>query len=307
MEAREQLLQDLITLRDYIRWAVSRFTEEKLHFGHGTDNAWDEAVYLVLNSLHLPSDINPAVLDARLTRHERERLIGVLEQRIVERLPAPYITGESWFCGLRFEVDPRVLIPRSPIGELIQRHFEPWLARSPEHIADLCTGSGCIGIACAAFFDDARVDLVDISAEALEVAARNIEAHGLEDRVRALRSDLFDQLAPARYDLIVTNPPYVDAGDMASLPPEYRHEPSLALEAGEDGLDLVRRILRQAPDFLTEDGWLVCEVGNSEEHLLASFPEVPFIWPDFEHGEGGVFLISAAELCKHRASFEQDQ
>lgn len=303
MESREKLLNTLITVRDYIRWGVSRFTEGRLHFGHGTDNAWDESVYLVLHTLHLPAEVYPAVLDARLTEDERLRVLLVLETRVRERLPAPYITGEAWFCGLRFKVDERVLIPRSPIGEMIGASFEPWLTRLPERILDLCTGSGCIGIACAAHFEDAEVDVSDISEDALALARDNIATHGLGERVRAFRSDIFDQLPPARYNLIVSNPPYVDQPDMDSLPAEYRHEPRLALAAGADGLDLVRRILYRAPDFLTDDGLLVCEVGNSEEHLLAQYPDVPFIWPEFERGEGGVFVITAQDLRDHRHLF----
>ncbi|SEF76800.1 50S ribosomal protein L3 N(5)-glutamine methyltransferase [Marinobacterium lutimaris] len=292
------LLDELESIRDYIRFSLSAFHEYGVFFGHGTDNAWDEAVQLVLNAVHLPWDTRPDVLDARLTRSERRRVLEYLRQRVQERKPLPYITGEAWFMGLPFNVDERVLIPRSPIGELIENSFEPWLRPGPvERVLDLCTGSGCIGIATAFAFPEAEVDLVDISADALEVAEKNIARHQLQDRVFAVESDLFDGIAAGtRYDLIVSNPPYVDEADLSSMPSEFQHEPDLALGSGPDGLDITRRILRQAADFLTDDGLLIIEVGNSEVHLMEQYPELPLMWVELESGGNGVFTITAPEL-----------
>ena len=292
------LLDELESIRDFIRFTLSHFHEQGLYYGHGTDNAWDEAVQLVLNAVHLPWDTRPEVLDARLTRSEKRRILEYLRQRVLERKPLPYITGEAWFMGLAFKVDERVLIPRSPIAQLIEQHFEPWLRPGPvERVLDLCTGSGCIGIATALTFAEAEVDLVDISADALEVARINIDRYELGDRVQAMESDLFAALDPSRpYDLIVSNPPYVDAADLASMPAEYRHEPALALGSGVDGLDITRQILRQAGDYLTDDGLLVVEVGNSEVHLMEQYPQLPLIWVELEAGGNGVFVISAEEL-----------
>ncbi|MGN5592671.1 50S ribosomal protein L3 N(5)-glutamine methyltransferase [Stutzerimonas nitrititolerans] len=295
----------LRTLRDYIRWAVSRFQAEQLFFGHGTDNAWDEARQLVLGALHLPWEMADSYLDCRLEDDERAHLQDLLQRRIEQRVPTAYLLGQAWFCGLPFIVDERVLIPRSPIGELIDRRFEPWLAQAPARVLDLCTGSGCIGIACAYEFLEAEVVLADLSFEALEVANRNIEHHGLEDRVYTVQSDGFDGLPKQRFDLILSNPPYVDAEDIADMPNEFHHEPALALACGEDGLDLVRRILAQAADHLTETGTLIVEVGNSQVHVEALYPEVEFTWLEFARGGHGVFLLAASQCREHQALFRE--
>lgn len=295
----------LRTLRDYIRWAVSRFQVEQLFFGHGTDNAWDEARQLVLGALHLPWEMADSYLDCRLEDDERAHLQDLLQRRIEQRVPTAYLLGQAWFCGLPFIVDERVLIPRSPIGELIDRRFEPWLAQAPARVLDLCTGSGCIGIACAYEFLEAEVALADLSFEALEVANRNIEHHGLEDRVYTVQSDGFDGLPKQRFDLILSNPPYVDAEDIADMPNEFHHEPALALACGEDGLDLVRRILAQAADHLTETGTLIVEVGNSQVHVEALYPEVEFTWLEFARGGHGVFLLAASQCREHQALFRE--
>lgn len=296
MENRADILNSLQTVRDFLRWTISRFNEHRLFFGHGTDNAWDEAVQLVMYALHLPADGDQRLLDARLTGEEKRTLLTVLEKRIVERLPTPYITGEAWFAGLPFYVDERVLIPRSPLAELIHQGFEPWLPAPPRRILDLCTGSGCIGIACAYAFAEADVVLSDISPDALDVADQNIARHEVGERVSAVESDLFAGLEGQRFDLIVSNPPYVDAEDFAALPQEYRHEPALALASGDDGLDFTRRLLTEAADHLTEQGILIVEVGNSWPALEAAYPALPFTWLEFEHGGHGVFLLSRADL-----------
>lgn len=293
--ADDEVLDALCTVRDFVRWGASRFTAAELWFGHGTDNAWDEAVVLVCAALRLPLDSGARALDARLTRAEKQVVLEYLERRVTERTPTPYLTGEAWFAGLPFIVDERVLVPRSPFAELIDREFSPWLTRMPERILDLCTGSGCIGIACALAFPDAEVDLVDISMEALEVAELNVARHRVERRVRTLESDLFEDLDQA-YDLIVCNPPYVDADEYAELPDEYRREPELALAAGVDGLDVVRRVLRDAPDWLEDEGLLLVEVGNSAVALEERFPDVVFTWVELERGGDGIFVFSREEL-----------
>ncbi|WP_075879814.1 50S ribosomal protein L3 N(5)-glutamine methyltransferase [Vreelandella massiliensis] len=299
-----ELTQALYSLRDYVRWVASEFHLAGLHYGHGTDSAWDEAVALCLGALHLPWNIDPAVLDARLLPMERERIVALARARIETRRPLPYLLGEAFFAGVPFNVDERVLIPRSPIAELIEDGFAAWFPQEPpENVLDLCTGSGCIGIATALYLPTSRVTLADISPEALAVARENITRHDVGDRVRAVASDVFDGLTGQRFDLIVSNPPYVDARDLATMPAEFRHEPALALGAGSDGLDIVRRILRQAREHLSDDGWLIVEVGNSDRHVEAAFPEVPFIWLEFERGGQGVFALSAAELDAHAASF----
>ena len=293
----------LRTLRDHIRWAVSRFHGEELFYGHGTDNAWDEARLLVLGALNLPWEIADSYLDCRLEEDEMVHLQGLLARRIEERVPAAYLVGEAWFCGMSFKVDERVLIPRSPIGELIEKRFAPWFAEDPARILDLCTGSGCIGIACADVFPEAEVALADLSFEALEVANQNIERHAVDDRVYTVQGDGFDGLPGQRFDLIVSNPPYVDAEDFADMPAEYQHEPELGLACGDDGLNLVRRMLAEAGDHLTEKGLLIVEVGNSQVHVEALYPEVDFAWLPFERGGHGVFMLTAQQCRDYQAIF----
>ncbi len=296
MSNSDQIAPELETIRDYIRWAASRFAEAELFFGHGTDNAWDEAVALTMQSLHLPIDSSIQVLDARLTQPEKDLLARRVAIRVEQRVPVPYITGEAWFAGMPFAVDKRVLIPRSPVAELIENGFSPWLSCPPERVLDLCAGSGCIGIAAAMVFPDADVALSDISADALEVAEENIARHQLDDRVITVESDLFSGLAGAKFDLIIANPPYVDAEDYASMPEEYRHEPALALTSGDDGLDFTRRLLNQASDFLEDGGLLIAEVGNSWPALAKAFPNTPFTWLEFERGGHGVFALYKESL-----------
>ncbi|MCB1802280.1 MAG: 50S ribosomal protein L3 N(5)-glutamine methyltransferase [Gammaproteobacteria bacterium] len=297
----------LSTLRDWVRWGASRLNEAGAFFGHGTDNAFDEALSLVLHAVHLDHAMPAEYLDARVTDDESEAVFELLRERITRRVPAAYLIGEARFAGLDFFVDENVLIPRSPIAELIAEEFSPWLdADHVGSVLDLCCGSGCIGIACAFAFPQALVDLSDISPAALEVATRNVERHALEHRVRTLHADVYDGLDGERYDLIVSNPPYVSRAEMAALPQEYRHEPELALEAGEDGMDVVARILAGASGYLRPGGILVVEVGASVELLLARYPGVPFLWLDFERGGDGVFLLTAEQLDEFRDVFEEN-
>jgi ribosomal protein L3 glutamine methyltransferase len=304
MQSPDQIVSELHTIRDYIRWSISRMSEAGVYCGHGTDNIVDEASRLVLHSLGIPAEAELNLLDASLTRPERLALLQLLDQRVNERIPLPYLLGESWFAGMPFTVDQRVLIPRSPLAELIEQGFEPWLQQQPvSAILDLCTGSGCIGIACAHYFEEAEVDLADLSPVALEVAELNIQRYELQGRVRVVESDLFSALAGKRYQLIVSNPPYVDQQDLADMPAEYHHEPSIALGSGEDGLDLTRQILREASDYLTDDGILVVEVGNSGLALEQAFPAVAFTWLEFERGGHGVFAFTKAELQHYQPQF----
>jgi ribosomal protein L3 glutamine methyltransferase len=290
-------IDDLISIRDLLRYASSRFAGSDIFYGHGTDNVWDEAVLLVMRSLNLPLENNTVFLDARLTREERQLIIERIEQRVEGRVPMAYLLGEAWFMGLPFKVDERVLVPRSPLAELLEAGVQPWLGEQPvRRILDLCTGSGCIGIAAATVFDEAEVDLADISTDALDVASDNIELHGLGNRVRPVCADVFEGIE-GRYDLIFSNPPYVDAEDLADMPEEFRHEPALGLAAGEDGLEIAHRILAGAAEHLTPDGLLIVEVGNSWPALEAAYPDMPFVWLEFERGGEGVFLLSAQDLA----------
>ncbi len=296
----EQALTDLHTLLDFARWAVSRFHDADLYFGHGTDNAWDEALVLIGHALHLPAHMLSAddgrLLDARLTHSEKEKVADLVLQRVQTRKPLPYLLQQAWFCDLPFYVDERVLIPRSPFAELIQSRFADYLSYEPTHLLDLCTGGGCIAIALAYAFDEAAVDAVDISPDALSVAEHNVLAHGLQHRVCVVESDLLTRVKGNQYDLIVCNPPYVDAEDMADLPQEYHYEPTLALAAGEDGLDLVARVLTEAADCLTDHGWLFVEVGNSQVHVEQRFPGLELQWVNLSRGGQGIFAVSKSAL-----------
>ena len=306
MKNRQDIVNELHTVRDYVRWATSTMVERGVYFGHGSDNPWDEALFLVQAALHWPQPLDAQVLDSRLLMVERKRIVDWVLLRVEQRLPLPYITGRAWFAGLAFISDRRAIIPRSPIAELIEQKFEPWYSGEPiTAVLDLCAGGGCIGIACAVTMPEARVDLIDLSAGALALAADNIKLHGVQERVTAIESDLFAALATQskRYNIIVSNPPYVDAADLASMPAEYRHEPALALGSGDDGLELARRILSEAGDYLTDDGLLVLEVGNSAVALQQQYADIPFTWIDFERGGEGVLVFSAAELAAHRRYF----
>lgn len=303
LESANAVIDELLTLRDWIRWGASEFNRADLYYGHGTDNAWDEAAQLVLWVVKSPWEKLEHIVDARLTKAERLQIWEAFDQRVTLRLPTPYITGIAFFAGMEFNVSRDTLIPRSPIAELIINEFQPWLPNSPRRILDLCTGSGCIGIACAAVFAEAQVDLSDISAPALQIAQSNIRLHRMSDQVRTVASDLFANI-DGQYDLIVSNPPYVDAQDMANLPEEYRVEPVLALASGFDGLDFTRRLLREAHQYLSEEGLLIVEVGNSSVALEAAFPEVPFLWIEFAQGGEGVFALTKAQLLEYQTGIK---
>lgn len=290
---------DFSTIRDFLRHAVSRFNEAGLFFGHGSANAWDEAVHLVLHRLHLPLDKLDPFIDARLTANEKRTVLDVISRRIEERVPAAYLTGEAWLGDYRFKVDPRVIVPRSFIAELLFEHLAPWIASPGDvgRVLDLGTGSGCLAIIAADAFQNARVDAVDLSRDALEVARINVDGYGLSERIELIESDLCDGLDGRRYDLIVSNPPYVNDQSMTLLPEEYRREPRMALAGGPDGLDLVRRILDAAPHMLTADGLLVVEVGHERLHVEAAFPRLPITWLATSGGDDAVFALRAGDLA----------
>ena len=289
----EQASHELFTLRDLLRFSVSRFNEAGLFFGHGSNNAWDEAAYLLLHTLHLPLERLEPFLDARLTSAERDSVLRIIQRRIVERLPVAYLTHEAWLGEHRFYVDERVIVPRSFIAELLDEQLSPWLEDpwAVNSVLDLCTGSGCLGILAAQAFPNATVDAVDISADALAVARRNVDDYALESRLELIQSNAFATLKDRRYDLIISNPPYVNAEAMAALPEEYRREPQLALASGEDGLDLVRQILKEANLHLNPGGLLVVEIGHNRDVLEAAFPNTPFTWLDTSAGDQYVFLL----------------
>ena len=289
---------ELLTVRDCLRYAVSRFNAAELFFGHGSDNAWDEAVYLTLHALHLPLDRLEPFLDARLLAHEREALVKLYHRRCDERLPAAYLTHEAWLGDYRFYVDERVIVPRSFIAELLEEQLSPWIEDpwAVESALDLCTGSGCLAILTALAFPNAQVDAVDLSEDALAVAAKNIADYGLEERVERVHSDAFSQLVGRRYDLIISNPPYVNAESVAALPPEYLHEPEMALGSGEDGLDFTRIILAHAKRHLNPGGIVVVEIGHNRDELEAAYPQLPFTWLDTQAGDQYVFMLRYEEL-----------
>jgi ribosomal protein L3 glutamine methyltransferase len=299
-----EVLTTLSTIRDYIRWAASRFTEAEVCFGHGTTTALDEAAALVLHTVHQPYNLVDAYLESILTLGERHAVVEMIDRRVNERIPAAYLTHEAIFSGLAFYVDERVLVPRSPIAELIEQRFSPWVDEEQvERILDLCTGSGCIAIACAYAFSSADVDAVDLSEDALAVADLNVAKHNMDDAVKLYRSDLFKELPETRYDIIVSNPPYVCLEEWEQLPAEFRAEPDIGFKGGHTGLDIVLRILVDADRYLAEQGILVVEVGSSAETLQSAFPDVPFYWLSFERGGDGVFLLTAEQVSQYHELF----
>lgn len=306
MDTFKETRDSLKSAADFIRWGASRFNEAGLFFGHGTDNAADEAAWLVMHVLHLPPDAPEYFYHCHLTVAEKQAVYDLLVQRIETRKPAAYLTGEIWFKGLRFLVDERVLVPRSSLAELIEQHFEPWVQPgNVDRILDLCTGSGCIAVACALEFPESRVDAVDISNDALALAEQNVARYGLQDDLRLIRSDLFGGLADDdQYNIIVSNPPYVSTAEIDALPTEYGHEPRLGLDGGgDDGLDLVAKLLRDAAAHLKPGGILVVEVGESWPTLQARYPDIEFTWIDYARGEQGAFLLTRQQLEDYQDIF----
>ena len=287
--------KNLGSLRDILAYGEKLFIESNLFFGHGTTNAWDDAVYLSLFALGLPHDSSVSLLDSIPSEEERSRIFSLFDKRLETKIPSAYITKTAWFFELPFFVDERVIIPRSPIANLIHQSFEPWVT-NPNTILDLCAGSGCIGISCAYVFKSANVVLSDISKGAIEVGEINIKNHDMAGRIKIIESDLFENLTNSKFDLIVSNPPYVDKQDLLSMPPEYHYEPKISLMAGDDGLSFVLRILRDVRDFLTEKGVLIVEVGNSRSALESMFPSIPFFWFEFSEGDAGVFMLTRDDL-----------
>lgn len=289
---------ELQTLRDLIRYGVSRLNAAQVALGHGSDNAWDEAVYLTLHALHLPLDTLEPFLDARVLGEERDRVLDLIDRRVTERVPAAYLTNEAWLRGHRFYVDERVIVPRSPIAELLDEGLSPWVQDplAVERVLDMCTGSGCLAILSALAFPYAHVDAVDLSPDALDVARRNVADYGLADRLDLHESNLFDNLPARQYDVIVCNPPYVNSGSMDALPQEYLHEPQLALAGGDDGMDLVRRILEAAPRFLAPEGVLVLEIGHERDFFEAAFPQLSPVWLDTEAASDQLLLLTSEQL-----------
>jgi ribosomal protein L3 glutamine methyltransferase len=307
-DTQAELCGQLDTVGDFIRFAASQFNRAEVFFGHGTDNAWDEAITLVMFVVALPSQLSEHTMQCRLTLAEKQQILSVIDRRIEQQIPAAYITQQATFAGLPFYVDQRVLVPRSPIAEYIEQRFFPLVAKQQQihSILDLCTGSGCIAIACSHYFPEAEVDAADLSVDALNVAQINIEQHGLTAQVIPIQSDVFSGVTGHKYDLIVTNPPYVDQEDVDNLPTEFTHEPSMGLGSGADGLFITKQILAQAQDYLNDGGILICEVGNSQVHLQAAYPQVPFNWLPFERGGHGVFSLTKAQLAEFAEQFKQE-
>jgi len=299
------ITKQLETVADYYRYGATLFNQADLFYGHGSESAFSDAYTLIMHALSLAPEFDTSLMTCRLIDTEKERVLSLFNRRIEEQIPVAYLTNIAYFAQLPFYVDERVLIPRSPIGELIEQRFAAFLSgkSAPQRILDLCTGSGCIAIACASYFSEAEVDAVDLSVDALNVAQINIDNHGVSEQVIPIQSDVFSGIQGQVYDLIVTNPPYVDQQDIDSLPQEYLHEPEMGLGCGSDGLDIVRKILAESAQHLSDEGLLFCEVGNSEVHVKAVYPEVPFTWITFEQGGHGVFMLTKAQLVEHAAAF----
>jgi len=302
----QEAIEELKTVHDFLRWGVSRFNASDIYYGHGTDNPWDECLSLVSFALNMPPQLNAEILSSNLTLSERGSIVDLICQRISTKKPAAYLTNIAYFVDLPFYVNESVLVPRSPIGELIRNQFDGLINHEPQRIMDLCTGSACIAIACAYAFPEAQVDALDISPEALSIADENIHRLDVADRVLPIMSDVFSGVSGQHYDLIVSNPPYVDAEDIGDMPEEFHHEPEIGLASGNDGLDITRTILAQAAEHLTDSGVLIVEVGNSMIHLQAEFPQVAFNWIEFEHGGLGVFSLTKAQLVEHKSLFTND-
>ena len=292
------ITEALLTIRDWLRYSVSRLEESGVFFGHGTDNAYDESVWLVMSALHLPLDTLDNFLDARITKDEAKHLAHLIERRVTERVPTAYLLREAWLKGFKFYVDERVIVPRSFIAELLEDGLAPWIEypEMVESAADICTGSGCLGVLLAHAFPNATVDVVDISPDAIAVANINIKNYGLEEQITAVQSDMFRGLKGKKYDLIISNPPYVDAPAMSALPQEYRNEPQIALGSGDAGLDHTHILLKEAKKYLNDDGILVVEIGHNRDALLDAYPELPFTWLDVESGNEFVFLLTKEQL-----------
>ncbi|AAU37872.1 HemK protein [[Mannheimia] succiniciproducens MBEL55E] len=299
----DDITNNLHSIKDYLRWTYSNFNRSDIYYGHGQDNSWDESTQLVLSGLDLPLDLPQELYNANLTQAEKETVINLVIKRLAKRLPVAYLTNSAWFCGLEFYVDERVIIPRSPISALIENRFQGIIVKEPKRILDMCTGSGCIAIACAEQFKEAEVDAVDLSIDALNVAEINIDRYNLSERVFPIQSDLFDNVPADKYDLIVSNPPYVDREDLADMPEEFHYEPEMALGSGVDGLTITKQILANAANYLNDDGVLVCEVGNSMIHLIEQYPDVPFNWVELRNGGVGVFVLTKAQLIAYQTKF----
>ncbi len=297
----QTIQSELVTIRDWLRFTVSQFEASDIFFGHGTDNAYDEAVWLILSSLHLPHDTLNNFLDARITSVERSNLAILIEQRIINHTPTAYLLKEAWLQGFKFYVDERVIVPRSFIAELLNDHLHPWVEfpEMLESAADICTGSGCLGILLANSFPNAAIDVIDISADAIDVANINIQNYGLEEQITAIQSDMFSALEGKEYDVIISNPPYVDAPSMSTLPAEYQNEPQLALGSGADGLDHTHTLLREAAKYLHDDGLLIVEIGHNREALIAAYPDLGFIWLEVSSGNQLVFLLTKSQLVAY--------
>lgn len=298
------MTSELTTIRDWLRYAVSRFEDSDIFYGHGTDNSYDEAVWLIMSTLHLPHDTLNNFLDAKLTHAERERIFSLIERRVNDHVPTAYLVNEAWLQGYKFYVDERVIVPRSFIAELLGDGLSPWIEfpEMVERVADICTGSGCLGILLADAFPNAEVDVVDISPDAIEVCEINIANYQLQDRVFAIQSDMFTGLQGRQYDIIISNPPYVDAPSMETLPAEYQNEPQLALGSGAAGLDHTHTLIAQAANFLSEDGVLIVEIGHNRDALLEAYPSLPFTWLEVSSGDQFVFLLTKAQLNEFNES-----